>query len=180
MLKTWLNGPVTLYRMTEPVLHNCHLGCRDCPDSLDHYMQCKHIFALTSFSIPDTSSDPLIWFGLMHPCKEQCKVVACIFSSYHAVKSTIRETQFASGGQNIDFYCGAALRNNWTLFAQTFGAEAGEMAINTRAFSVPAFLRFLINGGVHVPELGIMDSVQLVAHHDSCIALLDQQAPTSP
>ena len=116
----------------------------------------------------------------MQPCKEQCKVVACIFSSYHAVRSSIRESHFASGGQNIDYSCGATLRNNWTLFAQTFGAEAGEMAINTRAFSVPAFLRFLINGGVHVPELGIMDSVQLVAHHDSCIASLDQQALTSP
>ena len=111
---------------------------------------------------------------------DDCKVVACIFSSYHAVKSSIRESQFASGGQNIDYSCGATLRNNWIIFGQTFGAEAGEMAISTRAFSVPAFLRFLINGGIREPDLGILDHVQLVAHHDSCIALLDQQAPTSP
>ena len=112
----------------------------------------------------------------MHPCKEQCKVAACIFSSYHAVKRSIRESQFAGGGQNIDYSCGATLRYNWTLFAQTFGAEAGEMAIATRAFSVPAFLCFLMNGGIHEPGLGILDHVQIVAHHDSCIALLDQQA----
>jgi hypothetical protein len=117
VLKTWLNGWVTSYRMTEPVLHNCLLGCRDCPDNLDHYLQCKHIFALTSFLIPATSSEPLVRFGLMQPCKEQCKVVACIFSSYHAVKRSIRESQFAGGGQNIDYSCGAALRYTWTLFA---------------------------------------------------------------
>jgi hypothetical protein len=52
------------------------------------------------------------------------------------------------------------------------------MAIATRAFSVPAFLCFLINGGIHEPDLGVLDHVQLVAHHDACIALLDQQAPS--
>ena len=92
VFKTWLNGWVTSYRMTEPVLHNCLFGCRGSTDSLDHYMQCPHIFALTSFLIPATNSEPLIRFGLMHPCKEQCKVVACIFSGYHAVKSMVRDS----------------------------------------------------------------------------------------
>ena len=113
----------------------------------------------------------------MHPCKEQCKVVKCNFSGYHAVKSMVRESQFTESGQNIDFGCGATLRHNWTLFAQTFGAEAGELSVATRTFSVPKFICFLMNGGVHVPDLAITDPVQLVAHHDRFLCMPDVQAP---
>ena len=49
VLKTWLNGWVTSYRMTEQVLHNCLLGCQGYPGSLDNMCHCPHLYALTIF-----------------------------------------------------------------------------------------------------------------------------------
>ena len=139
-------------------------------------MQCSHLFALTSFLIPATNDEPLVRFGLIHPCPEQCKVVACIFSAYHAVKRKVRESQFTHSGNDIDLGSGTSLRNNWTLYAQTFGAEASVHAISTRAFSVQKIISFMLHGGVHRPELAFTDSVQLSAHHDDFLAPPEVQA----
>ena len=141
-------------------------------------MQCSHLFALTSFSIPATSDEPLVRFGLLLPCKEQSKVVACIFSGYHAVKGKIREQQIHNQS-DIDIYSGAALRANWTLFAQTFLADAGELAIPTRAFSVPAFLSFLLSGGARLPALAIGHTDQLIDMHNNSFASPASQATDS-
>ena len=103
----------------------------------------------------------------------------CTCSGYHALKSKVRESQFTDSGSNIDFGSGATLCNNWTLYAQKFGAEAGELALATRCFSVPKFISFLMNGGVHVPDLAITDPVQLIAHHDDLLAMPVVQAPHS-
>ena len=118
-------------------MHNCLLGCQGLPDSLDHYYHCPHLHALTSFLIPETDSDPLVRFGLVHPNKNQFKVIACMFSAYHAVKSMVRTAQFTSGANNIDTSCGSEIRKHWSLFAQTFQAEACDMSVATRAFSSP-------------------------------------------
>lgn len=40
VIKTWLNGWISSYRMREDTLHNCLLGCREERDSLQHYLQC--------------------------------------------------------------------------------------------------------------------------------------------
>ena len=109
VLKTWLKGCVTSYRMTEQVMHNCLLGRQGHPDSLDHYYHCPHLYAPTSFLIPETDSDPLVRFGLVHPNKQQFKVISCMSSAYHAVKSMIRAAQFTPGVSNIDTACGSGI-----------------------------------------------------------------------
>ena len=38
VIKTWLNGWATTYRIKEDFFHSCFLGCMDKPDSLAHYL----------------------------------------------------------------------------------------------------------------------------------------------
>ena len=109
---------------------------------LYHYHHCPHLHALTIFLIPETDSDPLVSSALVHPNKEQFKVIACTFSAYHAVRSMIRVAQFTSGGSNIDTPCGSEIRKHWSLFAQTFQAEACDMSVATRALSLPKIIVF--------------------------------------
>ena len=151
-------------------MHNCLLGCQGLPDSLDHYYHCPHLHALTSLLIPETDSDPLVRFGLVHPNTNQFKVIACMFSAYHAVKSMVRTAQVTSGANIIDTSCGSEIRKNWSLFAQTFQAEACEMSVATRAFTLPKFIDFLVHDGVHrtdEPTLG--NQVALFALHDNYV-----------
>ena len=74
--------------------------------------------------------DLLARLGLIGPCPIFLKVVCCVFSAYHTVKASVRDNllhiDFAE--QNQTFVC-PALRRAWTLFAETFLAEAGERAI---------------------------------------------------
>ena len=162
ILKTWLNGWVTSHRMHEDTLHNCLLGCSGQPDSLAHYVQCPHLFALQRFLLQDCSPDPLIRLGLIYPSVDTCKAISCTFSAYHAVKATIRALQLNNATISSDFSSGHALRSNWSVFAQSFSAEAGELSVQCRAFSLPKFLSFLTNGCVHQPLL--IPTVEQPAH----------------
>ena len=152
VLKTWLNGWVTSYSMHEDVLLNCLFGCHRQPDSLHHYVQCPHMFALLKFLKHDCSPEPLTRLGLINPNGCCMKVVCCMFSAYHAVKAKVRAgqiTDISAINGNTFSSAGPALRFAWSVFAQTFAAEAGEFAIQCRAFSLPKFIAFLTSGGIH-------------------------------
>ena len=145
LIKCWSNGWVTSYRMHEENLRNCLVGCPSQPDSLGHYLQCPHMFAFMRFFVANTSADPLIRWGLRHPSVESLKLACCAFSAYHAVKAQIRMQGSCFINQNDGHISSSALRANWSLFADSFRAEAGELAIPVRAFSLPNFLNFLMH-----------------------------------
>ena len=165
VLKTWLNGWVTSHRMQEEVRHSCLLGCHGKPDSLHHYVQCPHMYALTKFFIDDTSAEPLYRLGLINPHKQCLKVVCCMFSAYHALKAQIRSKQIAAPtNDHTTFHsAGAQLRRCWSVFAETFAAEAGEFAIQHRSFSLPQIIAFLASGG----ESMVIPAITSAPIHDS-------------
>ena len=51
----------------------------------------------------------------------------------------------------MTFNPGPFLRQAWSVYAQAFAAEAGELSINHRSFSLPKFISFLANHGSDSP-----------------------------
>ena len=139
VLKTWLNGWATSHRMHEEHTLKCVLGCQNEIDSLDHYIHCPHLFAFQRFLFKDTSDDPTIRFGIKTPSHFGFKVISCLFSAYHALKREIRAGK-------INMQSEEWLRCAWSVFAEVCKAEAGELRVHTRAFSLTKFTICLITG----------------------------------
>ena len=76
--------------MHEEIALHCVLGCGGAPNSLSHYVVCPHMYAFQKFIFDGISDDPLIRFGIESPCIANFKVISCLFSAYHALKSDIR------------------------------------------------------------------------------------------
>ena len=89
VIKTWLNGWATTYRIKGDFKRDCLLGCLGEPDSLAHYLMCPRIYACLLHVVPSTSDDPLTRCGVANPSKVSLLVVACAFSAYHALKARI-------------------------------------------------------------------------------------------
>ena len=60
VIKTWLNGWATSHRMHEDIVLPCVLGCSVGSDSLNHYVNCPHMYAFQNYLFEGCSSDPLI------------------------------------------------------------------------------------------------------------------------
>ena len=142
-IKTFPNAWVTSYRLHEDTLLNCLFGCQGQPDSLEHYLQCSHLSSLMRFLVAGTSRFPLIRWGLQTPSKSALQTVCCTFSGYHACKSKVRMQQMSV---NFDSWESLPLQTSWTTFAEAFRAEASELCLKTRSFSVPSFLNYLMQG----------------------------------
>ena len=143
VLKTWLNGWATSHRMHEDQELRCLLGCRDGRDSLCHYCMCPHMYALVNSLLEDTPEDPLQRVGLKNPSQNSLISVACTFSAYHAVKSMVRAGKIPMQG---DVLPTSAIKLAWSVFAETFVAEAGECGRACARFSLAKFVSFLVNG----------------------------------
>ena len=87
VIKTWLNGWATTYRIKGDFFHNCLLGCPSEPDSLARYLVCPRIYACMRFVVPGTNPDPLTRCGLCNPSKANLLSTACMFYAYHALKA---------------------------------------------------------------------------------------------
>ena len=156
VIKTWLQGWATSYRMKggEEMLHNCLMGCKNEPDNFKHYVNCPHLFALNLFFNPDTNSDPLVRLGLINPSDIELKYVCCNFSAYHALKNKIRAgiiqppTAECIASHLNGQIAGSALRACWSVYAEAFQAEAGELSVSYRRFSLTKFIDFLVNSQV--------------------------------
>ena len=96
-------------------------------------------------------------------------MIARMFTAYHAVKSMIRASQFTSGASNIDISCGSTIRKHWSLFAQSFQAEAISLSVATREFSLPKFIDFLMRGGVHGTEEPDLGTQELLDTHNNYV-----------
>ena len=148
--------------MHEEHAHKCLFGCGDgSVDSLRHYIHCPHVFAFQSFLFENTAVDPLIRFGIKHPQTHNLKVLSCLFSAYHALKGEVR-----SGKINV--HASGWIRNAWSVTANAFKAEAGEMHINTRAFSLPKFIEFLVQNRVSSNPLPISDNSSMTCIASAC------------
>jgi hypothetical protein len=160
VLKTWLNGWVTSYRMGEDEKLCCLFGCIGQPDNMKHYVHCTHLFALQRFFCEETSDNPLKRLSLINPTKSSLKINCCTFAGYHAVKAKVRAGSIhinsVCNEQNISYDTyhapGSVIRSVWSLFAQSFAAEAGELAVPHRSFSLPKFMFFLSNEWKHPVE----------------------------
>ena len=137
VIKTWLHGWATSYRIKGEYLFNCLLGCEDATDSLSHYLQCPRIFGAFSFLWPETSSDPLVRCGLCNPSKRSLAQVACMFSAYHSIKAEfVRDFEFNASIQvQTDKF--------WVLFAQSMSTEAVDRALCRTLFDVHNSFSFL-------------------------------------
>ena len=67
-------------------------------------------------------------------------------SAYHALKGDIRSGR-------IIMHSSGWLNASWSVFAHAIKAEAGELHLATRAFSLPQFMQFLLNGGTTCPAI---------------------------
>ena len=134
VLKCWINGWITSFRMHEPELKDCLLGCSGEPDSLQHYLVCPHLFAFNQFfRSGQTSPLPLVRWGLANFSDDSInnyKFIACSFAAYHAVKNQCKSKL-------------ESLQSRWSLFADAYRAEAVSLGLNVRAFTHPQFISFL-------------------------------------
>ena len=72
------------------------------------------------------SEDPLIRWGLMHPCKDAYQYISCIFSGYHAVRRDIREFGIFFEYKQLVLHS-AQLKRARSVFAEVFKVEAREL-----------------------------------------------------
>ncbi len=103
VVKTWLNGWATSYRIKGEHMHQCFLGCSGGNDSLCHYLQCPRIYAACCLLISGTPSDPLERCGLVNPTRNSFLLVASIFSAYHSLKHHILSRYDDGIPINLDF-----------------------------------------------------------------------------
>ena len=146
IIKTWSNGWATSSRYHEGIILPCLFGCKACIDCLEHYIQCPHLLALWTFLAGDVSSDPLKRWRLITPEPIDCLRIVCVFSGYHAIRREFKRTnQFFNNTNNQNALTGPQLRAAWTVFAEAYRAEAMEVKLTCRPFSVASFLSCLNN-----------------------------------
>ena len=139
IIKIWSNGWATSSRYHEGVLLPCLFGC-SCIDKLEHYLHCPHLLALWTFLAGHVSSDPLERWGLIRPESDVFLQIACVFSGYHAIRREFkRKSELFVNNQNA--LTGPQLRAAWTFFADAFRAEAREVKLTCRPFSVASFCK---------------------------------------
>ena len=122
--------------MHEEVILPCLLGCENGVDSLRHYLQCPHVYAICNYFFK-VDSCPLICLGLKNPTINNLKIIACVFSAYHNLKGQVRDGRMHIYAENH--------RTAWSVFAEALAAEAGECHIPYVSFSLPKFISFLIH-----------------------------------
>jgi len=88
------------------------------------------MLAFQRYLFEDISDDPFICFGIKAPEPSNLKGLSCPCSAHHA-----RKGGFGAG--EINMHSGSWLNSAWGVFANAFKAEAVEMCLDTRSFSLP-------------------------------------------
>ena len=130
------------HRSHDPTILLCLPGCKAHSDSLIHYLQCPHLYAVMKFFYCNTDNNRLIRFGLLNPSLDSLSIVCCTSAGYHAVRRSVRKTSFTTNDKELSV---GDIRRFWTVFAEAFTAEARERSAPCSRFSVASFLRFLID-----------------------------------
>jgi len=145
IIKTWLHGWATSYRIKGDHLHRCFLGCMGGRDSLSHYLLCPRMYAACCFLIPETPNDPLKRWGLVEPSRNSFLLIASIFTAYHALKHHILQRYDAGIPENCDFW------HLWIFFVQSLAAESGVRGLSTKHVDPAKFDVFLNQVGGVIP-----------------------------
>ena len=90
------------------------------------------------------SDDPLVRWGLINPNSMHFNQIACVFSGYHAIRRLIR-TRTPQLTRIVNYYSSSLYREFWSVFADAFAADARELSVSHRKFSLPSFLGMLID-----------------------------------
>lgn len=159
IVKTGTNAWCTSARLHDDVTHLCYFGCA-AKDDMKHYVVCPHLYAVLRYlceGMPrhtharpaheSISAKPLQCLGLINTNPTILKVVACSFSGYHAIRFNYGGLFSAGGSQRLrtvipDILHSTILRS----FAESFSAEAHELALSSRAFDLDASENFFALG----------------------------------
>ena len=86
-----------------------------------------------------------------------------LVSAYHALKANYRNGKFSNASDGMTRF---ALRKHWSLFTEVVMAEAGEVHVKHRAFSLSRFISFLCSGSL--PTNSITDFLHARADAEHC------------
>ena len=85
VFKTYIGGWTTSSRVHERVNWSCLLGCTDCADNINHYIQCSPLWQIAcsalGVTVPFTFSKRLC---IVSPRPDNAHVLALAFSLYHS------------------------------------------------------------------------------------------------
>ena len=93
--KSWANAWTTSSRMDEDVCLPCIFGCNDEDDELSHYLCCDTLWtaAISNVSprVELLRCSPYQRLCLSQPSLENARLLALVFSCYHAIKLAHRD-----------------------------------------------------------------------------------------
>ena len=144
VLKCWCNSWATSCRCGDEKMLPCAFGCASCHDELEHYLQCSHLLALWRFLAGDVSDNPLIRWALINANSVHFNQVACVFSGCHAIRRVVRSRTHQLT-KTVKCDSSSLYREFWSVFAEAFAADARELMVPHRKFSLPSFLNMLID-----------------------------------
>ena len=101
-----------------------------------------HTVSLMKFYARSTDENPFIRFGLVNPSFDSLAIICCTSAGYHAIRRRVRRFQPTLTNMEL---CAGDVRRFWTVFAEAFTAEAGELCLQCTSFSVPKFLDFQVD-----------------------------------
>ena len=105
---------------------------------------------------------PMVRLGIKHSRSHMLKIISCTFSAYHLLKGRVRSGKIKMQGNERTQLL---LRQSWSVFASAICAEAGELRIPHRAFSLSQFVVFCSTGDrVHGPVEAISQSATQDLH----------------
>ena len=88
LFKTYIGGWTTSSRMHERDLRSCLLGCPECGDNINHYIQCSPIWQIACGALgvedPFTYSKRLC---ISSPSPDNAQLLALVFTLYHNAHS---------------------------------------------------------------------------------------------
>ena len=106
-------------------------------------------------------ADTLIRFGVKRTEVTTLMILSCLFSAYHALKADIRAGR-------INMHASGWIKNAWSVYANAIKAEAGELRLDSRAFSLLKFNDFSIVNRTYCPLAlgGMSNPAENTVAHD--------------
>ena len=89
IFKTYIGGWTTSSRMHERDLRLCLLGCSDCIDNINHYIQCSPLWQIACAALG--VEDPFSYskrLCIVSPSPDNAQLLALVFSLYHSAHNS--------------------------------------------------------------------------------------------
>ena len=104
----------------------------------------------------DFSIHPNDRWGLNSPDKGTVIHMCCVFSGYHGVAAHVKQNHdiYATANQNKKLPI-QSQQKTWSIFAETFEAEARDFGISCPKYTLPAIMQWHLN--YEGPKLSVAD-----------------------